>query len=538
MAALGRARGDTMRDIVATIQREQDEAIRAPQAGVTQITGGPGTGKTAVALHRAAYLLYRNRRQMTGAGVLVIGPSPVFTNYISRVLPSMGEDSVDLRALGEILDGEQATHTDTAPVAVIKGSPRMLRLLRKATRQMPPDVPAELRIVYKGEVLKLVGPELEQVRKAVLRRGGLVNRSRVDAAEALLEALWRKAEAYAADDQAVVGRGRTKFSAAHDELVTELGERMEFHRFLVQWWPELTPNSVLDGLGDQARLAACAGRMLNPTELTLLSASFAQRAERGSSVADIALLDELRVLIGEPRRRRRPQHDENGEVRVRPRHYDEYAHIVLDEAQDLSPMQWRMIGRRGKYASWTIVGDPMQSSWPDADEAREARDAALRTIRTRREFTLRTNYRNSSEIFSLAADVLGDLASATDLPIAVRKTGFTPTITTVTADQLAESTREAARELLGVVDGTVGVITAMDRRDEVSGWLAGVADERLRVVGSLDAKGLEYDGVLLVGPEDILAESRTDTGRRTLYVALTRATQRLTVLATNSTWLP
>ncbi|HEY2701943.1 MAG TPA: ATP-binding domain-containing protein [Pseudonocardiaceae bacterium] len=540
MAALGRARGDTMRDIVATIQREQDEAIRAPQAGVTQITGGPGTGKTAVALHRAAYLLYRNRRQMTGAGVLVIGPSPVFTNYISRVLPSMGEDSVDLRALGEILDGEQASYTDTAPVAVIKGSPRMLRLLRKATRQMPPDVPAELRIVYQGEVLKLVGPELEQVRKAVLRRGGMVNRSRVDAAEALLEALWRKAEAYAADDQTSAARGRTKFSAAHDELVTELGERMEFHRFLVQWWPELNPNGILDSLGDHARLAASAGRTLTPTEVTLLSSSFAQRGTRGNSVADIALLDELRVLLGEPRRRRRRSDDENhnGEVRTRPRHYDEYAHIVLDEAQDLSPMQWRMIGRRGKYASWTIVGDPMQSSWPDAAEASEARDAALRTIRTRREFTLRTNYRNSAEIFSLAADVLGDLASAKDLPVAVRKTGFTPTITTVPADKLPDATRDAARELLGVVDGTVGVITAMDRRDEVSGWLAGVADDRLRVVGSLDAKGLEYDGVLLVGPEDILGESMTDTGRRTLYVALTRATQRLTVLATNSTWLP
>jgi RecA/RadA recombinase len=540
MAALGRARGDTMRDIVATIQREQDEAIRAPSAGVTQITGGPGTGKTAVALHRAAYLLYRNRRQMTGAGVLVIGPSPVFTNYISRVLPSMGEDSVDLRALGEVLDGEQAGYTDTAPVAVIKGSPRMLRLLRKATRQVPPDVPAEMRIVYKGEVLKLVGPELEQVRKAVLRRGGMANRSRVDAAEALLEALWRKAESYAADDQSGPARGGRKFSAAHDELVTDLGERMEFHRFLVQWWPELTPNGVLDSLADPARLAACAGRTLNPTELKLLGQSFAQRATRGSSVADIALLDELRVLLGEPRRRRRPVEEErhNGEVRVRPRHYDEYAHIVLDEAQDLSPMQWRMIGRRGKYASWTIVGDPMQSSWPDPAEASEARDAALRTIRTRREFTLRTNYRNSAEIFALAADVLGNLANADDLPVAVRKTGFAPTITTVGPEQLPSSTRDAARDLLGVVDGTVGVITAMDRRDEVAGWLAGVADDRLRVVGSLDAKGLEYDGVLLVGPEEILGESMVDTGRRTLYVALTRATQRLTVLATNTTWLP
>ena len=141
MAALGRARGDTMRDIVATIQREQDEAIRAPSAGVTEITGGPGTGKTAVALHRAAYLLYRHRRPMTGAGVLVIGPSPVFTNYISRVLPSMGEDSVELRALGEVLDGVPATRLDDGAPAAVKGSPRMLRVLRRAMRQTPPDVP-------------------------------------------------------------------------------------------------------------------------------------------------------------------------------------------------------------------------------------------------------------------------------------------------------------------------------------------------------------------------------------------------------------
>ncbi|HEX3783286.1 MAG TPA: ATP-binding domain-containing protein [Pseudonocardiaceae bacterium] len=567
MAALGRARGDTMRDIVATIQREQDEAIRAPSAGVTQITGGPGTGKTAVALHRAAYLLYRNRRQMTGAGVLVIGPSPVFTNYISRVLPSMGEDSVDLRALGEILDGETATHTDTAPVAVIKGSPRMLRLLRKATRQTPPEVPTELRLVYRGEVLKLAGPELEQVRKAVLRKGGMPNRSRVDAAEALLEALWRRAESYAADDERTAspphsvtapaatgdraagdraggGRAagtRAKFSAAHDELVTELGERMEFHRFLVDWWPVLTPSSVLDSLGDRARLATCAGRSLTNTELTLLSQSFTTRQERGSSVADIALLDELRVLLGEPRRRRRQAEDDgtirNAEGRVRPRHYDEYAHIVLDEAQDLSPMQWRMIGRRGRYASWTIVGDPMQSSWPDPAEAEEARDTALRTVRTRREFALRTNYRNSAEIFSLAADVLGKLATAEDLPIAVRKTGFAPSVVTTTQPELPEAARTAARDLLGLVDGTVGVITAMDRRDSVASWLASIEADRLRVVGSLEAKGLEYDGVLVIGPEEILTESIADTGRRALYVALTRATQRLTVLATTSNWI-
>jgi superfamily I DNA/RNA helicase len=325
--------------------------------------------------------------------------------------------------------------------------------------------------------------------------------------------------------------------------VTELGERMEFHRFLVDWWPVLTPASVLDSLGRPARLAACAGRTLTNPEQKLLSESLAARPERGSSVADIALLDELRVLLGEPRRRRRQADDDgmthNSDGKIRPRHYDEYAHIVLDEAQDLSPMQWRMIGRRGRYASWTIVGDPMQSSWPDPAEAEEARDTALRSVRTRREFALRTNYRNSAEIFALAADVLGKLATAEDLPVAVRKTGFAPSIITITHPELElpGAARTAARDLLGVVDGTVGVITAMERRDEVAGWLAGISEDRLRVVGSLDAKGLEYDGVLVIGPEEILTESIADTGRRALYVALTRATQRLTVLATTSNWI-
>src|SRR5436190_6593482 len=155
MATLNRARGETMRDIVATIQKEQDEVIRAPWRGVTEITGGPGTGKTAVALHRVAYLLYRDRRRMGGAGVLVIGPSAAFTSYISRVLPSMGEDSVELRAVGEVLDGVSATHVDPAEVSAVKGSLRMRRVLKQAIRDVPAGAPDELRIVYRGEVLKL-----------------------------------------------------------------------------------------------------------------------------------------------------------------------------------------------------------------------------------------------------------------------------------------------------------------------------------------------------------------------------------------------
>ncbi|MGH3623577.1 MAG: HelD family protein, partial [Sciscionella sp.] len=461
LASLSRARGDRMRDIVSTIQREQDLAIRAPWRGVTEITGGPGTGKTAVALHRAAYLLYRDRRRIGGAGVLVVGPSPVFTNYISRVLPSMGEDSVELRALGEVPDGVSATRLDPAPTAAVKGALRMRRVLRRAVREMPPQVPTRMRIVYAGEVLTLDERELAAVRRSVLSRGGLPNSSRVLAAEALLEALWRKAESYAqsyAESGSYAGSagsvGGHRFAPKRDSLIDELAERIDFHRFVVAWWPERTPQEVLGSLADPAVLQRAAGRTLRPEEVSLLAASWWQATEGdGWSVADAALLDELRVLLGQPPKRRR-----QGPARYRPRDYDEYAHIVVDEAQDLSPMQWRMIGRRGSYASWTVVGDPVQSSWPDPNEAAEAADHAFGASTTKRTFTLRTNYRNSAEIFALAADVVTGVASAEDLPKAVRSTGIDPVVR-VSGD-LAADTRAAVAELRASVEGTVGVITA------------------------------------------------------------------------------
>ncbi|MCP2257797.1 DNA helicase IV [Streptoalloteichus tenebrarius] len=526
MAALGRARGEAMHNIVATIQREQDEAIRAPAGGVTEITGGPGTGKTAVALHRVAYLLYRERRRL-GTGVLVVGPSPVFTSYISRVLPSMGETSAELRSLGELLDGVRATRVDPPAVAAVKGSSRMVRVLRRLVRQTPPDTPTEMRIVYGGEVIRLDARELDRVRRRV-HRAGQPNQHRVDAAEALLEALARKAEEYADDT----------FRPDRAEMIHELGERMEFHRFLVRWWPVLSPTWVLSWLRDRDRLTRAAKGVLSQEEVELLAGAVADGD--GWSTADVALLDELRVLLGPPPKRRRrggaaqwDQGSSDGRPR-RPQHYDEYSHIVVDEVQDVSPMQWRMLGRRGRYASWTLVGDPVQTSWPTPEEAEEARDEALGSARTRRSYRLRTNYRNSAEIFAVAASALGDLASAEELPRAVRSTGVEPVVSVVEPDALASATREAAAELLSTVDGTVAVIPAMDRVGEVRSWVDGLGDDRLRVVGSLDAKGLEYDGVVLVEPGDLLAES--PTGRRALYVALTRATQRLTVLATDGSW--
>ena len=207
---------------------------------------------------------------------------------------------------------------------------------------------------------------------------------------------------------------------------------------------------------------------------------------------------------------------------------------MIDEAQDLSPMQWRMVGRRGKYASWTVVGDPLQSSWPDPDEAASARTSALGPRTTRRQFQLRTNYRNSAEIFELAAQVVTDVATPGQLPHAVRSTGVKPSVRVVDPTELAESLRAAARQLLDEMDGTVGVITRRAgsrrrgrswRRSPTSGCTSSTA---WRQRASSTTRWCWWSR---------RSWSRSPRpGPRTLYVALTRATQRLTVLTSDPAW--
>jgi DNA helicase IV len=194
-------------------------------------------------------------------------------------------------------------------------------------------------------------------------------------------------------------------------------------------------------------------------------------------------------------------------------------------------MQWRMLGRRGRYASWTVVGDPAQTAWTgDPAELTRARDAALGG-RRRSEHALTTNYRNSAEIFARAAAVIREVSPDIELPTAVRSTGVPPVERDVPKQELAGAVRTAAEELLDQVEGTVGVITPIGRRDEVAPWVDDLDRARLQVVNSLEAKGMEYDGVVLVEPGQIRADS--ESGVRTLYVALSRATQRLTILSTH-----
>ncbi|MFB9540133.1 MULTISPECIES: HelD family protein [Streptomyces] len=538
MAALGQARSHTMRDIVASIQAEQDLVIRAPAASVTYVEGGPGTGKTAVALHRAAYLLYQDRRRYAG-GILIVSPTPLLVAYTEGVLPSLGEEGqVAIRAIGSLVEGNEAALYDAPSVARAKGSYRMLKVLRKAARGALElnDAPNRLRVVAFGRRLELEAQELEGIRRAALGGTAPVNLLRPRARKLLLDALWEQSgSANRHTDPELAAELRSSF----DEDITS---EDAFIAFLDAWWPELTPAAVLDAMTDERRLGRWARRILNPGEIRKVARSLKRD---GRSVHDIALLDELQAILGAPARPRKkreldpldqltgleelmPVREESQRERAErlAQERTEYAHVIVDEAQDLTPMQWRMVGRRGRHATWTVVGDPAQSSWSDPDEAAQARDEALGT-RPRRRFQLTVNYRNPAEIAELASKVLALAMPGSESPKAVRSTGVEPRFTVV-EDTLAETVRDEAARLLERVDGTVGVVVAMQRRAEARRWLAGLGD-RVVALGSLEAKGLEYDATVVVSPAEIADES--PAGLRVLYVALTRATQQLTVVS-------
>jgi DNA helicase IV len=542
MAALSRARGHTMRDIVATIQSEQDEAIRAPYQGVTIISGGPGTGKTVVALHRAAYLLYSNRRRFESGGVLVVGPSRVFMNYIERVLPSLGEESVTLRPIGAVasdvvqLNGDRL---DSAPVAAIKGSLRMLRVLKRLVHEPPQTVPLELRLTLRGEVLVLPAAVLDRIRTDVLARHKL-NQGREAAEAAVLAALWRV-------KPPEVDIEREEF----DDIVSDTAA---YRMFRLAWWPGLSATSALDRLADPTLMATVADGVLSRSDQELLSASYrvdgAERRRGDWTAADGALLDELVHLLG-PLPEEGEQElslflDDDAQFeevvttmdRLQPARevdpfasaYDTYAHILIDEAQDVTPMQWRMLRRRGASASWTVVGDPAQSSWPDPEESARALDDMIGNAPLRR-FRMSTNYRSPSEVFDFAARVVVQAFPDADLPTAVRSTGIEPELRVAGDQTVAVGVVEAVSSLLGLVEGTVGVICPPSRLADVTAALDSArldGADRLALVTPLESKGLEYDGVVVVTPDDIVAES--PGGVRSLYVALTRPTQRLVTL--------
>jgi RecA/RadA recombinase len=511
-----------MRDIVTTIQREQDEAIRAPAQGVTLITGGPGTGKTQVALHRAAYLLYTDRGKFSDGRVLVVGPSTVFTEYIGRVLPGLGEDSVHLRAIGELFEGVTATRRDPAEVARRKGDLRMVQVLADLAWDTPPHAPDHLRTLGTDDLAKA---RLE-IRKRCEANGVKVNGGRAIATEVLSELL------------------------DGDEVP---------EAFLSAWWPQLTPRDVLpaqhgewtvddvpllDELAEilgtpekpkptapgwKARELGSGGRVAETFVVSWSITSGWQLYAPGLSTPIAVSGQDIddndygaakrwaSAVILREGHKVTEWHDgfdpygEEGFVPVLAEPLpvaeaeepveDVYLHVILDEAQDLSPMECRMISRRAAHASMTIVGDLGQAthplavqSWPEL-----VRRLGKREVRT---LDLPTGYRVPQTIADFAARALAPGIE----PTRSFRPGGTLEIRQV--DDLASA---VARER--------GVVIAPDH-------LAA----SLKAIPVSQIKGLEYDRVVLVEPADIVAAE--PRGMNRLYVALTRAVAELVILHT------
>lgn len=577
LAALNAARTGQMSDIVETIQSEQDAIIRAEHKSVLVVQGGPGTGKTAVALHRAAYLLYTYRQQLAKSGVLIIGPNATFLDYIGQVLPSLGETGVLLSTIGDLFPGVKATLADSLRAGEIKGSPTILDVLKNAVRdrQQVPGEPIEL--TFDGYPLRLDRKIVTRARGRARSSRRPHNLARPVFASMVIEALTDQLAHTMGADPA--GGGRSLLSAADlSEISDELRADPKVARVLAELWPLLTPQQVLGELfAEPERLDSAAGKILDPRD----RAELLRPGTGEFSAADAPLLDELAELLGtddaeereRARRRWRAQlaeaqdaldiltgsapqdleddldpeilmaYDlidagqlaERQQVRNRQTTAERaagdrtwtYGHVIVDEAQELSEMAWRMVMRRIPNRWVTVVGDIAQTGDPAG--ARSWSQMLEPYVATRWKRTeLSVNYRTPAEIMAVAADVLAVIDPAARTPRSVRESGRPPRAHRAPAGGIATLLAELLAEERG--PGTAAVLGPADLVAELSG----LATESVRVLTVTEAKGLEFDAVFLVEPSAVIAES--PRGRNDLYVALTRATQRLTVV--HSTGLP
>ena len=522
IAALEEVRTGRLGDIVATIQGEQDEIIRAELPGVLVVQGGPGTGKTVVALHRAAYLLYTHRFPLEGQGVLVVGPNRLFLGYIEQVLPSLGEAGVELAVLADLLHRPghlEIEGRDLPETARVKGDLRMARVLAKAVRDRQRSLRETMRVGYGVQTLTLTPGQSKAIVADAKRRFRAHNAGRRHVEASVFATL--------ADSARVpVEAHEVRERLRHAPEVREALERM---------WPVLTPADLLHDLwGSAALIDLAAGSLLSEHEKAAL-----ERKRAGSvhdvtwRVDDVPLLDEARSLLGPKPRRRRPGLPPDDEVRT-------YGHIVVDEAQDLSPMQLRMLTRRSLSGSMTVVGDIAQSTgaWAHADW--EELLELLPDRRPPRRTELTIGYRLPGPNMVLASKVLALAAPDLKPPSSVRQTGDDPRFVRASPGRLAaEAVEQALVERDAVDPGSVAVIVP----DSLVGVVANAFDAagvefgraarnglnvQITLVPVSLVKGLELDATVVVEPAAILAEEVQ--GARALYVALTRATKRLVLV--------
>ncbi len=524
LAAIERGRTGQLGDIVATIQGEQDEIIRSPQQGVLVVQGGPGTGKTVVALHRAAYLLYTYRFPLEDQGVLVIGPNRVFLRYIERVLPSLGEAGVEQAVLADLVhDVKWARYgidpADEPLTARVKGDLRMSLVVDKAVTDRERPLREELVVPFRTGYVRLKAEESQRIVYSARRRFRRHNAGR----------RWVEGEIWAAMAhswrEGGVSGGDVKEAVRHLPEVRAALERV---------WPVLTPAQLLHDLfGSEALLKLAGSRHLSEAEyLSLYRPRAADVAELRWTEHDVALLDEARSYLGPPPGRG-GKIDETDEIRT-------YGHIVVDEVQDLTPMQLRMVSRRSLNGSLTVVGDIAQATGALAPNGWADVLRHLPDQKPSRVIGLSVGYRIPARIMELANRVMMAATPSLRAPTSVRTGDEHPEFLHVPVGELLDAVVAATKELDAELhDGNVAVVVPDSMFDAVCGVLdtAGIEHGKatrsglemgITVVPVSVVKGLELDGVIVVEPAEIVRSEQQ--GLRALYVALTRSTKRLTIV--------
>ncbi|TDQ53374.1 HelD family protein [Actinorugispora endophytica] len=570
LATLRRGRTGRMSDVVATIQTEQDRVIRSGLAGVLVVQGGPGTGKTVAALHRAAYLLYTHRRALERRGVLVVGPNPTFLRYIGQVLPSLGETDVVLSTLGGLFPGVSATAAEPShQTARVKGDTRMAELIRAAVRGRQRAPRRGVRVETDGMVLRVGGAACLKARDRGRSGRRPHNLARRAVARDLLNALAR-------DQARQLSRPLDDEDLAYAR--SALWEEDAVRAAIDEVWPFLTPQRLLRELfasPDALRSAASGKAGLSEAEQRALLRDPAAEW----TVADVPLLDEAAELLGEDdsaarameraaeRERRAEERYAQGVLEITglsgqgfvdartlaERNRDAgpllttaeragedrawaYGHVIVDEAQELSAMAWRMVMRRVPTRSMTVVGDVAQTGDPAG--ARSWGQMLDPYVKGRwREERLLVNYRTPAEIMEVAADVLAEVAPEQEPPESVRDGEAPPRAVRVGEGRLeAELPALVAGELAAAGEGRLAVIAPTVRLAEIRRALPdaavgagpGTLESPVAVLTTTQAKGLEFDAVVVVAPSGVIAQS--PQGGHDLYVAVTRATRRLTVV--------
>ncbi|WP_051864546.1 HelD family protein [Streptosporangium roseum] len=573
MAALRRGRTGRMGEVVATIQTEQDRVIRAGLPGALVVQGGPGTGKTVAALHRAAFLLYTHRAVLERRGVLVVGPNALFSRYIAQVLPSLGETDVVLSSVGELYPGVRATAADAPPAAVVKGDLRMAEVVAAALRdrQRAPAGDLEVSIVVRTSVrggvevvVERMALRVEHAVCAAARDRARASRHPHNVARRLF--LLDMLKALALDEAAQLDRPMDEEDVRYARKV--LWAQPSVREALDALWPPLTPQRLIADLFADAGAMASAAPGLSPAEREILLRPYGGPW----TVGDVPLLDEAAELLGEDESetgtaRQAAEREREAEERyalgvleftglledqmmeataLAGRHAAPapatttaqraradrrwaYGHVIVDEAQELSAMAWRTVMRRIPSRSLTVVGDIAQTG--SAAGARSWGEMLDRYVRGRwREERLTVNYRTPVEIMKVAADVLAAVAPGRRPPESVRDGGTPPRAASLDPDVPGALTALVAGELAEIGEGRLAVITPDARHRRIAALFPcrdDILDSPVAVLTVTASKGLEFDAVVVVEPGEILGQ--TPMGGRDLYVALTRATRRLTV---------